>query len=198
VKNLRRLIFLHLFLFSIKTFACQCPPVEILSIPETRKYDIIFQAQIDSVFACIDVGTTMVSVKEVYKGNLSASTLLYFDCVSSCQIGLNKNDTWLFYAHKLSGDKYEVRLCDRNRKLFSNDEEDYFRFQTGLSYKQEVEFLKQNIGVQSIATDENTEDKKDVTLRENRIGERPMNLMILLFSALGFGIIYWLIKKFFK
>ena len=107
-----------------------------------------------------------------------------------------KGEQWLIYAiYNPELKVYEVNFCDRNRKSFQKNTDDYYTASLGVNWKDEIDFLKKNIGLKPNATQSESSNSKDITQRENQLGTGKNNLVLLLISALLFLLIYFFVSK---
>lgn len=178
-------------------WACKCAPTA-LTIVECRKFDLIVQCKILSVSACTD-GRSIAeaSVLELYKGEQTEKVSFSFDCASSCLMSFSKNETWLIYAKKNAENQFEISLCDRNRMRFTKPADDFNLTNTGISFEDEISYLKKNIGLKlSTATD--AKQSIDITQRENNDTSGINKLALLFMSLVLFLGVYLIANKFIK
>lgn len=196
MKLLRFLSLIILFL-PLATAACDCVAKKDLTIVECRKFDVILSGIVDSVALCNKgKAITFMQVNEVYKGDIANRFHFDFDCESSCQMSFAKGEQWLIYAtYNPELKVYEVNFCDRNRKYFQKNSDDYYATSLGINWKDEIDFLKKNIGLKPNVAQSESSSSKDITQRENQLGTGKNNLVLLLISALLFLLIYFFVTK---
>ena len=171
MKRIQLFSFLVLFFASEQmSLACACKGLAPLTIVECRKFDVILKCKIDSVAACSgEKSIGYAHVLEIYKGDVALQIIFSFDCASSCMMSLIKNETWLLYGNWNKLKQLELNLCDRNRKYFSIASEDYYLTNTGLSFENEIKYLKKNIGLKmNTATDKVTAIEKYFLFRSHK------------------------------
>ncbi|MBP6411935.1 MAG: hypothetical protein KA450_00700 [Bacteroidia bacterium] len=196
MKLLHFLSLIILFL-PLTTVACDCVAKKDLTIVECRRFDVILTGVVDSVAMCNKgKAITFLQVSEVYKGDIANRFHFDYDCESSCQMSFAKGEQWLIYAiYNPELKVYEVNFCDRNRKSFQKNTDDYYTASLGVNWKDEIDFLKKNIGLKPNATQSESSNSKDITQRENQLGTGKNNLVLLLISALLFLLIYFFVSK---
>ncbi|MBL0048448.1 MAG: hypothetical protein IPP32_10180 [Bacteroidetes bacterium] len=175
--------------------ACDCKQQSPLTIVECIKFDAILQCKIDSVSSCNTRSIAYTQVIEVYKGVQHGAVQLSFDCSSSCQMSFAKGERWLVYGKLNALHQLEVNFCDRNRKYFAAAKDDYFAVNTGLSFEDEIAYLKKNIGFKVKNAQHPSGKSIDITQRENALGSGGNNLLLLLASLIFFLIIYVVVTK---
>lgn len=185
-----------LILFAAQqSYACKCPAMAPLTIVECRKFDVIAQCQVDSLGACNGKSIAFVHTIQMYKGEVPNNWNFVFDCSSSCQLSIEKGDTWLVYAKSNDEQQLELGFCDRNRKKFSKVEEDYFLVNTGLTFQEELDYLVKNIGLKQAPNEENGKQKIDITQRENEQTSGGNKIWLLIASLAFFLIFYFFVQN---
>ena len=120
---------------------------------------------------------------------------LSFDCATSCQMSFAKDEIWLVYGKHNEQNQLELNFCDRNRKYFSSAMDDYFSLNLGLTFEEEIKYLKKNIGLKIAATDTTESKAIDITQRENNLTTGGNNILLLLASLIFFLLIYFVVHK---
>ncbi len=196
----RFLHFSFLFLFfcnSFQSYGCKCKSTE-LTIVECRKFDAILSCEIVSISPCTDgKSVARAKVLERFKGEAIQEVNLLFDCASSCMMSLSENQIWLVYGRKNSNQQLELNLCDRNRMQFKNAEEDFYQSNTGLSFDEEINYLKKNIGLKIVPTQSN-EKAIDITQRQNDETSGTNKILLLCVSLFLFLAMYFAANKLMK
>lgn len=196
---MKLLRFFNIFILLLPAIAvaCDCVTTKNLTIVECRRFDVILTGVVDSVATCNKgKATTFMQVKEVYKGDIASRFHFNFDCESSCQMSFAKGEQWLIYtSYNPELKVYEVNFCDRNRKYFQKNADDYYTASLGINWTDEIDFLKKNIGLKPNAAQSESSNSKDITQRENQLGTGKNNLVLLLISALLFLLIYFFVSK---
>ncbi len=173
--------------------ACQCP-LTSLSQAELDKYDIIFKGKIDSVILQGKKSVAVFTVDELYKGMIAKEFTLLFDDEDVCKLELRPGDEWIIYANYHQIDNAKLDFCSRSRKYIKNIKEDFFAETTGVSYDEELTFLREKLGLHKVLKEN---PNKAV---ENRNILPSTNQMIIGFlcSLGGLFLFYWLFNRFFK
>jgi hypothetical protein len=107
-------------------------------------------------------------------------------------------EKWILYLrlNQQTG-KYDVNLCDRNRKYFKDMKDDYYFSNTGISFKQEMEYLKKNIGLKISNTD-SKQKSIDITQRINEDTSGFGKIILLVISLFLFLTLFFLVNKYLK
>lgn len=188
--------FLFVLLYGTCAFACSCAePNGVATKANTDKYDVVFLGNVDSVAVCQGKSIAYMQVGELFKGTFARQIPVYFDCSSSCQLSFSKGETWLVYADFFKYGKLETRFCSRSRKFFEREEEDYYKTNNQMRFREELDFLRAHFSGPTTAG--NTAEVLD-TGRELIKPKGTRLISILLFSLLGFGVIYYLLKRLLK
>lgn len=181
--------------FAAKSYSCECKGTAPLTIVECRKFELIAQCKIDSIKVCTgDKSLVFVSVLEMYKGNLETKLNFLYDCSTSCMMSFAKDEIWLLYAKRGNQNQFELNLCDRNRKYFAQAKDDFYALNAGLSFADEIAYLKKNIGYK-IPQEENKNKAIDITQRENDETSGANKLLMLAISLVLFLLMYYIVNK---
>lgn len=194
-KKKSKFIYIVLIALSPNLFACDCPSIPALNkeiINQT--YTTIFQGTIDSIAIKKEKAIAYFQVHDLFKGKITEQIKVEYDYTSDCQINMNTSDTWIIYGHIKNYATVIVNACSRTRKLFANTKEDYYAISSLCSYTDELDYLKQNLGV--IEAIENVPHTKDEHILLHPSGRTK--IILLFFSIAGFSIIYWLFKRYVK
>ena len=188
------------FLFSLiifsDLFACDCPPMEKLSVEGLQTYQVIFSGRVDSVSLKGEKGIVWFLIDTLFKGESARTIPVYFDKSSNCRMEFEKGFEWIIYASYKNFGKAEVEFCSRSRKHFTDEAGDYYTVNNGMSYASELVFLKNNLGLKAFKKPEPSIDKN---LQRELIHPSPFQMLYWLgFSLAGFLGIYYLMKKFLK
>jgi hypothetical protein len=199
-----RKIFRILFLFALafasgftpmrgQQRACECPPSE-LSEQETEKYTVIFRGTIDSVKTCDDTpGRAYFRVDELYKGRVQPTFVVAFWCGEACAVGFHPGEEWLIYTNHQQVYSGRMDWCSRSRKYFRNVNEDYYAVNYGVSYFDELAFLRKHLGIHR------TMDASGLEPAGRNFRPSTFETVVLLVCSLaGILLFYWLFRKLFK
>ena len=198
LKHLFSSVLLSLFFINASN-ACNCNEVANLTIVECRKFDCILFCTIDSVYPCENGKSKAVaSIAKMFKGDYKDIIRFNFDCSSACLMNFISGEKWILYLrlNQQTG-KYDVNLCDRNRKYFKDMKDDYYFSNTGISFKQEMEYLKKNIGLKISNTD-SKQKSIDITQRINEDTSGFGKIILLVISLFLFLTLFFLVNKYLK
>jgi hypothetical protein len=192
----RRFIFFSALVFLLRAFplqACQCP-LSSLSMAECDKYEIIFKGKVLSVAPCGQkFGEAVFEVQELYKGNATSSFKVLFECGGECAIGFRTGEEWIIYSRYKQIDNALMDWCSRSRKQFSNEKEDFYTVNYGNDYDDEVNFLREYLGLHRLLKDEITAGEN-----RNRLPKQWETALLFTGSLLVIVLFYWLFNRFFK
>lgn len=182
-----------LLLFTLKTFACQCPPTQ-LSKEECNKYGIIFKGKIVTLKNCGEkLGEAIFSVEELYKGNTGSEFKVMFDCAGECAQKLNVGDEWIIYSNYRQIDNAMLDWCSRSRKYFKIEKLDFYTVNYGNDYDDELKFLRETLGAHRLLAD----NKNKIEGRNIR-PDTTQTVVILLCSLMAIVLFYYLFNRFFR
>ncbi|HSH66789.1 MAG TPA: hypothetical protein VLB84_13585 [Bacteroidia bacterium] len=182
-KRMERYLLFILFFWLKGGIACECPPVKPISHELTKAYDVIFSGTVDSVSVCPSDGISSAyfTIYELYKGNVKQHQAVQFDCISSCMMSFEKNDSWIIYATYQRFDVVSVKLCSPSRKQFQSTEQDFYLATAKRSFDEERDFLRTDLGIQSFVTDEDW-NKNQKEFRPHNEQPSGMNKIFLLLA----------------
>ncbi|MES2837742.1 MAG: hypothetical protein V4667_09475 [Bacteroidota bacterium] len=188
-------------LFGNQAMACDCPPVKALIKNECGKFEVIALGKIELIEKCDGKNASAIFyINELYRGNNIQKSLEFeFDCASSCSMSFEKGEEWLLFLKQIDG-KLIANLCDRNRKRIADSTEDFYATVLQSTLNDDIDFLKNNIGLIKIEQSANAPNNRmvDITKRENQWSNRWKTVIYLCFSLIGFAAIYYAFKKFVK
>ncbi|MBL7892575.1 MAG: hypothetical protein JNL63_08090 [Bacteroidia bacterium] len=188
--------FVTVFFSALHAYSCDCPPVTKLSTESIKQFDAIFKGRVDSVAIDEDRDNVWFTLKDVFKGNLSETTAVYYNNATSCGMKMNAGEEWLIYAEYVSFGKLEVNVCSRSRKYFPDEANDYYVATNGIRYIDELDFLKTNFGTKPFAE---KDPAKAIQIQRELIHPSQKQMVYwLIASLIGFFVIYYLFKRFVK
>lgn len=193
---MKGIIFSSFFFLSVFTYACDCPPIPDLSRDVLKQYDVIFKGKVDSIVRNKTGACAWFSIDELYHGNSARTVAVYFEDLNSCRLEFARTDEWLMYTQYLSFGKLKVNFCSRSRKYFTTVADDFYQINNRMSYKDEIDFLSTNVGVQQLM--EQLPSEGIQTERENIHPSQMQVLIWLIASVMGFLGIYFLVTKYLK
>jgi hypothetical protein len=194
-------IFLFLFLLlSVRSYSCECPPIEPVSKKTAEKYDVIFYGKVDSVVPCSQngIGTVYFTVNSLYKGAAEQHISIDYDCTSACMMSFLKNEEWIIYSVYQHFDLLTVDLCSHSRKKISDGTMDFYEVAAHRSFEEERSFLESTFGIQPYSSHNVLNDQQKELQPHNEQPSALNKLWLLLISLSVMGIIYLISKKYFK
>jgi hypothetical protein len=193
---MNRIFFFFVLCFFVRSsYACDCPDLEKLSDNVLKQYSLIFRGHADSASVVKGMPVVWFTIEELLKGTAAKVSCIYTGIPGSCQVKVEKGDEWIIYANYMSYGKPKLDFCSRSRKHFSDGTNDYFIVLNGMSYSDELSFLKSRLGVQAMPE---TSVNSDQEQRELIHPDHVQMLCWLLASLLGFLGIFYLLKKFLR
>jgi len=193
-------------LVNVGSFACNCETnLPKISKEETDKYSLIFTGYIRRLIHQENGDFAEFTVDIPYKGLVPRDIKVSYDNVTSCKMPFYEGDQWLIYARRDSITKiWSVNYCERNRKFPEGDEIDNYTVYSGITLKEELNFLARNYSTgQVVGQDTITmiEDEKKIVIdarRDMDHGTPRQRIILLICSLAGMIIIYFIIRRFLK
>ncbi len=173
--------------------ACDCKTVPV-SMESIKSTELIFIGEVVAISGCEGTSKATFSVKELYKGKCFANTTVEFDCSSDCQMSFVPGQTWLIYATYKKYGEAEVNFCGYSRLQMESDKEDFNSVAHGMTFPEEVAWLKKNLGEQKI----NDAIQVDHPLHENIHPNGMQTLYYLMAGFLALALFYFVGRKFLK
>jgi len=183
----------HFFIFILLIFfkpanACQCPLTE-LNQNELNKYDIIFKGKINFLKMNGKKSEVFFSVHELYKGMIGENFKIYFNKEDACKLKLRNGDEWIIYTNYYQIDNAKLDFCSRSRFYIKNLKEDFFAVNTGMSYDEEIKYLREKLGLHKLLKNSYKVENRNV------IPNKKQFVIILLCSLLGVIFFIWVVGK---
>lgn len=197
---MKKLIFLFLISLSGIAYACDCRPLEPISKELCKKYDLIFDAKVDSVAPCDTKGDGIVyfTITSLYKGSTEQHIAVSYDCKSDCMMTFAKGEEWIIYALYSRFNKAEVNICSHSRKKITDGTADYYAAASQRSFEQENEFLKTTLGIQLYAQHNDLNDQQKELAPHNEQPSAMGKIWLLGISLAAMLIVYFVSKKYSK
>ncbi|CAN5182028.1 hypothetical protein BH09BAC5_BH09BAC5_20830 [soil metagenome] len=191
---MKRFFPLLIFLFPfLPTEACDCKSLP-LSLDAIKSDELIFIGDVIAISGCDKTAKATFEVKELFRGKCFKNTIVEFDCSSDCQMSFAPGQTWIIYSKYKKYGEVEVNFCGFSRMKMKNANEDYNTIVHGMSFEDEVIWLKKNLGDKEI----NSKDFAQEQHHEN-IHPNGMQTLYYLFAGfLGLVVFYLLGRKFLK
>lgn len=187
-----RYLLIALLLLSVPLGACECP-FTTLGRSETEKYQIIFKGRVLRVKPCADKpGEAQFEVQELYKGNTAAKFTVLYLCDSECARKFQPGDEWIIYSNYKQVGSAMMDWCSRSRKLFKNENEDYYTVNYGNDYYDEVKFLRDSLGLHRLL------QSRDTAPGRNELPGLTQTMVLAICSLLAVVLFYWIFNRYFK
>ncbi len=186
-------LLLVLFLSSSEAYACKCDFVPV-SMESIKQYELIFYGEVVAISGCDKTAKATFTIKELYRGKTFANTQVEFDCSSSCAMNFAPGQTWLIFSTYKKYGEAEVGFCSHSRERFAEGTEDYNASAYGMSFAEEQEWLKKNLGIQSL-------NEKSVEAEQHHENIRPGGSQTLIYLGVGLlavVLFYFIGRKFLK
>jgi hypothetical protein len=177
-----------------RLLSCDCPPVKLKSPGYLDKFHLIFRARADSVILSGSNVIVWFAVLDLFKGTSPRICPVYLGGEGSCQLRPERGDEWIIYASYQSFGKPFLDYCSPSRKQIADKTQDFNTINNGLSYQDELAFLKSVFGVHAAG-----ENRLDAGSRHDSrlIHPDPDHLLYwLAASILGFLTVFVLLRKF--
>jgi hypothetical protein len=170
---------------------CNCLPLGPFSNKDTSAYAVIFQADINSVEVIDGVGKASITVSELYKGQVDRNVQLQFATSDTCPMNILAGERWLIYGEYFQVKSILVEACGRSRKFFKDLKADFNTLNTGQTFDEEI------ISVKSLLTVKNINEPQ-MSGRELIKPKGYTLLFLMIFSLVGFLMIWFILKRFLK
>lgn len=198
---MKKLLLLLTFAASfIDADACNCPPFQKLSKAVAESYDIIFIGTVDSVGACEgEKNAAYFVIGQLFKGEATGRIYVNFDCVTECRMQFKQGERWLMYAEYRKYGDLRADFCGRSRKQPVDVNEDFSIATHGITYEEELDYIRTNFGVQQV------KEKDREVINEGNIPQRELihpdgkqTILLLVISLVGMLVLWFVLKKFWK
>ena len=147
-----------------------------------------------SVGECRDLGTCVFQVDELYFGNTTKNIEAFYDCSTSCMMNFSVGEEWIIYGEYVQVEKIKVEFCSRSRKLLSSDFAEVDQIAYGLSAKDELAWLKNNLGVKELKAEKPTKALGHTNEQPNS----NTKIILIAVSVAAMVMFLLLIKRFLK
>ncbi len=186
-----------LILLSNYLFPCECPTLQPVSKELCKNYNVIFYGKVDSVSNCNTRGRSIAffTISELYKGAVSSSVKINFDCASECLMSIDKGEEWIIYASYEKFDVLTIKLCEHSRKHFRNEKDDFYFIAAKRSFDDEKLFLRTELGIQPFIIQNDLNEQQKIFKPHNDQPSDTNKLLLLLVSLGTMGIILFFTRK---
>ncbi|MBS1650671.1 MAG: hypothetical protein JSU07_01555 [Bacteroidetes bacterium] len=138
-------------------------------------------------------GEAMFEIEELFKGNVTKSYKILFECNTECAQQLSIGDEWIIYANYKQINNAALNWCSRSRKYFKIENQDFYKIITGVDYTDELNYLRKELGLHRFIKANNIDDGK-----RNILPNLLQSSLLLIASLIGMVVFYWVFKKFVK
>ena len=197
---MRLLFTLFLALIFWPAFAqtnCNCNEKEIeFSEAYVNANQLIFRGKTIGTSKGIDYDKVTFTIDKLFKGTSSKQVDVYFDTKNPCKIKFNPGEDWLIYANYKSGKPLLV-YCSRSRKnvINTNKNIDLMYVKSDISIDDETDKLIALCGLKPFTDHINNNNE---TAHNNIIPTGWQRIFLIIFSLVGFVVIYLVMNKLWK
>ena len=188
--------FLMIFQVSFSQDNCNCNEKEtVFSEGYVNSNQLIFRGKTISTAKGTDYNKVTFQVNSLFKGIASRQTDVYFDAKNPCVLKFNPGEDWLIYANYKSGKPVMV-YCSRSRKnvINTNKNIDLMYVKSDITIDDETDKLTELYGLKAFTEPiANTESAHD-----NIIPSGSQRILLIIFSLIGFALIYFVMNKLWK
>lgn len=175
---------------------CNCNEKEIeFSEAYVNTNQLIFRGKTISTSEGTDYDKVTFTVDKLFKGTAFRQTEVYFDAKNPCILKFNPGEDWLIYANYKSG-KPLLAFCSRSRKniINTNKNVELMYVKSDITVDDETDKLIEMCGVKNLSEPiANSESAHD-----NIIPNGLQRILMIIFSLIGFAVIYYVLNKVMK
>jgi hypothetical protein len=196
MRPLLTLLFALLFQVAFTQTNCNCNEKEIeFSEAYVNANQLIFRGKTVSTSKGTDYDKVTFSVSKLFKGVASKQVDVYFDAKNPCVLKFNTGEDWLIYANYKSG-KPLLAYCSRSRKnvINTNKNIDLMYVKSDITIDDETEKLSELCGLKPF-TNPISENEDG---HNNIIPTGSQRILLIIFSVIGFALIYFVLNKVMK
>jgi hypothetical protein len=191
---MRTLLFLLAVFFSLRAEStCNCTLIPV-SDNAIAPYELIFKGKVLSVSGCDKTANVTFEIQELYVGKSFATVEIAYDCSSACKMTFAPGETWLVYATYESYGKAKTEYCSHTRMLYPDDENDMNTIGHGMTFDEEIAWLKKKFGVQEL-----NDESMAVDMHHKNI--IPKGYTVLWYLGIGLVVVvaaYFVGRRFFR
>ncbi len=190
------LFLILLFQISFSQDNCNCNEKEIaFSEADINSNKLIFRGKTISVVKGTDYDKATFMISSLFKGISAKQIEIFFDNKNKCAFKFNVGEDWLIYANYKQA-KPLVAYCSRSRKniINANKNIDRMYIKSDITVDDETDKLNELCGLKNF-TEPISETE---SLHDNIIPTGAQRILMIIFSIIGFAIIYFLLNKFWK
>ena len=175
---------------------CNCNEKDIVfSQTYINSYPLIFRGKTLSISKGTDYDKVTFMVNSLFKGVAARQTDLYFESKTECSLKFNVGEDWLIYANYKQAKPF-VLYCSRSRKniINTNKNIDLMYIKSDITVDDETDKLIELCGLKTY-----TETMPEsVNAHNNIIPTGWQRILLIIFSVIGFALIYFLLNKVLK
>lgn len=190
------LLFTLLFQAAFTQSSCNCNEKEIeFSQAYIDANQLIFRGKTVSVSKGTDYDKVTFTIDKLFKGVATKQLDVYFEGKNPCAPKFNAGEDWLIYANYKTG-KPLVIYCSRSRKnvINTNKNIDLMYIKSDITIDDETDKLTELCGLKKF-----TEPIADTqNAHDNIIPNGWQRILMIIFSVIGFAVIYLLLNKLMK
>jgi hypothetical protein len=193
---MKKIILALIFCLTAGTYleACQCMELPPLNAASVAKYDVIFVGEVIAVSGGDFKSRARFKIKELYKGQAYQQIDVEYDGETDCGINFVPGETWTIYGTWIEYGIPRAEMCAHNRRFFANPKEDYYDNDERPSYAEELQWLKDSLGIQPFIDP----SKQKNLLHQNEKPDPTSAIIYTLAGCLGLAIIFYFVRRMFK
>ncbi|HKC67659.1 MAG TPA: hypothetical protein VKG26_05475 [Bacteroidia bacterium] len=196
MRLLLTLLFTIFFQLIFAQTNCNCNEKEIeFSQGYIDANNLIFRGKTVSTSKGTDYDKVTFTIDKLFKGVAAKQLDVYFDGKNPCALKFNAGEDWLIYANYKSGKPLLV-YCSRSRKnvINTNKNIDLMYIKSDITVDDETDKLTELCGLKNF-----TEPIADTENAHNNIIPTGwQRILLIIFSVIGFAVIYFGLNKVFK
>ena len=181
-------------LVSYLGIGCECPSTQLNSTL-LQSYDIIFKGRVINIQSIPGAyKEAEFEIESLFKGASSKTIKVLIDTTVNCARPILRGQIWLIYSCFKQWQRPLLDWCSRSRQWFEFEKEDFYTFTRGVSFEEEINYLKSRLGSHPILS-----EPIDSAATNRNILPKPYLLLILLgLSTLGLLVLNYFLKRMFK
>ncbi|MEO8759903.1 MAG: hypothetical protein ABI388_02495 [Bacteroidia bacterium] len=196
MRRLYILFFIIIFQTSFSQDNCNCNEKENdFSETYINANQLIFRGKTISVTKGTDYDKVTFLVNNLFKGIASKQLDVYFDNKNTCALKFNVGEDWLVYANYEKA-KPVMLYCSRSRKniINTNKNIDLMYIKSDITIDDETDKLTEICGLKNFSEPLSV----NTNAHNNIIPTGYQQILLIIFSLIGFVVIYFLLNKFWK
>lgn len=196
MRTLYILFFIIVFQTSFSQDNCNCNEKENdFSEAYINANQLIFRGKTTSVTKGTDYDKVTFLVNNLFKGIASKQLEVYFDNKNTCALKFNVGEDWLVYANYEKA-KPVMLYCSRSRKniINTNKNIDLMYIKSDITIDDETDKLTEICGLKNFSEPLSV----NTNAHNNIIPTGYQQILLIIFSLIGFVVIYFLLNRFWK